>query len=66
MVSKIKSPSNVYVRKSDNCEGRSSVEQSIISAATLMYDVTVSTIGIKLTYKYVLVLVCMYSTLHYL
>mgnify|MGYP000331973823 FL=1 len=52
--------------KRDNCEGRLSVEHSVISAASLSYDVTMSTIRIRLTYKYMLVSVCMRSILHYL
>ena len=56
MVSKIKSPWNVSVRKSckNKCNGRSSVEQSVNSAAILRYDVRNSHIRIRLTYKCVL------------
>jgi len=46
MVSKIKSPLNVSVRKSGNCEARSSV-----SAASLSYDVTMSTIRILIRWR---------------
>ena len=50
--------------KRDNCEGRLSV--GVISAASLSYDVMMSTIRIRLTYRYMLVSVCMRSILHYL
>jgi len=42
----------VLVRKRDTCAGRSFVQHSVFSTASLSYDVTIE---IRLTYTYVLV-----------